>query len=66
MLFAAFFSGVEVALPFLHGLLPISNGLFAVLSFAAVVLAFISRFVAQPQSLPPVPPETKPNQETGE
>lgn len=47
MLFAAFFSGLEAALPFLHGLLPISPGLFALLTLVTVVAAFVSRFVAQ-------------------
>lgn len=65
MLLAAIFTGVEAALPFLHGLLPISNGLFAMLTLATVVLAFISRFVAQPRSLPPAS-ESKPNPKPGE
>lgn len=45
--FSILFSGVETALPYTHGILPIPNGVFAALSFAAVVAAGISRFVAQ-------------------
>lgn len=47
MLVAAVLSGVEVALPFLDGLLPIPERLFAALSGVSVAAAFIARFVAQ-------------------
>lgn len=47
MLLAAALSGVEVALPFLHGVLPVREGTFAALSGLAVAGAFIARFVAQ-------------------
>lgn len=53
ILLAALFSGLEVAVPLLQGLLPISPGLFAVLCFACVVGAFIARLVAQKQLSPP-------------
>lgn len=44
---AALFSGVEIALPYLDGLLPIGRGVFAILTFAATVGAFVARIVAQ-------------------
>lgn len=45
LIIAAVLSGIEVALPFFADTLP--RGPFAVLSFAAVALAFIARLVAQ-------------------
>lgn len=47
MLLAAFFAGLEMALPFLNGLLPISPGQFAILVFFTTVAAIVSRFVFQ-------------------
>jgi len=47
MLLAAALSGLEVALPFLAGSLPIPAGAFAALSFLTVAAAFVARFVAQ-------------------
>lgn len=47
MLLAAVLSGLEVALPFLAGSLPIPAGAFAALSFLTVAAAFVARFVAQ-------------------
>ncbi|RWO23381.1 hypothetical protein [Mesorhizobium sp.] len=44
---AAVLSGLEVALPLLHGLLPISPLVFAGLSGICVCGAFIARFVVQ-------------------
>lgn len=40
-------SGLEVALPLLHGILPVSQGTFALLSFFATVGAGLARFVVQ-------------------
>lgn len=62
MILAALFSGAEVALPFLDGWLPISPGLFGLLSFLTTVAAFIARFVAQ-KSLDRTP---EPDWENGE
>ena len=45
--FAALFSALEVALPFLEGLLPVPRGVFAGLSAAATALAFVFRILAQ-------------------
>jgi len=47
MILDALLSGAEVALPLLNGLLPVSPGVFAGLSFLVVVAAFVARFVAQ-------------------
>lgn len=47
MLLAAILSGIEVAIPFLDGVLPVEPGVFAALSGLAVTLAFVARFVAQ-------------------
>lgn len=52
MLLAAVLSGVEVAIPFLDGYLPIPQKLFAGLAALATMLAFIARFVAQ-ADIPP-------------
>ncbi len=40
-------SGLEVAVQFLHGVLPVSDGVFAVLAFLTTVGALIARFIAQ-------------------
>ena len=47
MLLAALLSGLEVALPLIHGFFPLDPGVFALLSFFATAGAFIARFVAQ-------------------
>jgi len=47
MALAAVFSGLEVALPFLDGLLPLPAGSFAVLSGVTTAAAFVARIVAQ-------------------
>lgn len=47
MLLAAALSGLEVALPFLEGAIPIPTRAFAALSFLTVAAAFVARFVAQ-------------------
>lgn len=47
MALAAVFSGLEVALPFLDGLLPIPAGAFAALSGVTTAAAFVARIVAQ-------------------
>ncbi|PSJ60735.1 hypothetical protein [Pseudaminobacter soli (ex Li et al. 2025)] len=44
---AALLSGLEVALPFLDGFLPIPTGVFAGLSALTTAAAFIARLVAQ-------------------
>ncbi|MBI1202530.1 MAG: hypothetical protein GC182_08470 [Rhodopseudomonas sp.] len=46
---AALFQGVEAAVPYVQGWLPLSPGWFLVLAFAATVASFVSRFVAQRQ-----------------
>lgn len=47
MVAAALLSGIEVALPFLDGLLPVPRGVFALLSGLTTAAAFVSRFIAQ-------------------
>lgn len=47
MLLAALLSGLEVALPLMHGFLPLDPGVFALLSFAATAGAVVARFIAQ-------------------
>jgi hypothetical protein len=47
MVLAAAFSGMEVALPFLHGILPVGAGTFALLSGLTTAAAFVARIVAQ-------------------
>lgn len=44
---AIIFSGLEVAVPLLGGVLPIAPGMFAGLCFLTSVAAGIARFVAQ-------------------
>lgn len=52
IILAVALSGVEAALPFLDGILPVSPGTFALLSFLATGAALAARFVAQPRTLP--------------
>lgn len=47
LLAAGLFSGLEVAMPLLHAVLPVPAGIFAVLSGMAVAGAFIFRLIAQ-------------------
>lgn len=47
MLIAASLSGLEFALPYLDGYLPIPPRLFAALSGLTVAAAFVARFTAQ-------------------
>lgn len=47
MLLAGLLSGLEVALPLLDGLLPISPGIFAALSGLTVCAAVVARLVVQ-------------------
>jgi hypothetical protein len=47
IILALIFSGLEVALPYLEGYLPIPTGLFAALSGFASALAFYYRFKSQ-------------------
>lgn len=44
---AGLLSGLEAAVPFLDGILPIPRGTFAVLAFLATGGAFVARLVAQ-------------------
>lgn len=44
---AGILSGFEVALPLIHGLFPIPQGVFAALSGLTVCVAFIARLIAQ-------------------
>lgn len=41
------FSGLEVAVPFLNGLLPVSQGTFAVLAGLSTIAAGIARLLVQ-------------------
>lgn len=47
MALAGLLSGLEVAMPYLDGILPIPTGLFAAASGLIVAAAFVSRLVAQ-------------------
>ena len=47
MALAAVFSGLEIAVPLLDGVLPVSKGAFALLSFATLAAAFVTRLLAQ-------------------
>lgn len=47
MVVAAVLSAVEVAVPYLDGVLPVPPGLFAVLAALVTLAAMIARFVAQ-------------------
>ena len=47
MLIEGLFSGLEVAVPLLQGVLPIHPGLFAALSLVAVMGAFVTRLLVQ-------------------
>lgn len=47
MVAAGLLSGLEVALPFLEGWLPVPTGTFAALSGITTALAFYARLVAQ-------------------
>jgi hypothetical protein len=47
IILAGLFSGAEVALPFLDGILDVPGGVFAALSAAATCAAFITRILAQ-------------------
>lgn len=44
---AALFSGLEIGLPFMEGLLPIPQGVFAALIMFCVIAAFVTRIIAQ-------------------
>lgn len=61
MIVAALFSGAEAALPLLD--LPISPGLFAILTLLVTVAAFVARFVVQ-RSL--APSNDEPDWENGD
>ena len=47
MILAGLMSGLEVALPFVEHLVPIPNGLFAVLAALTTAGAFVARLLAQ-------------------
>lgn len=47
MLLAGLFSGVEIALPIIDGLLHIPRGIFAALSGVTTAVAFVARLLAQ-------------------
>jgi hypothetical protein len=47
MLLAGLFSGLEIALPILDGILPIPRGVFAALSGTTTAAAFVARLLAQ-------------------
>ena len=59
---AVLFSGLEVAIPFLHGLLPIGQGTFALLAVLVTGAAFVARLVAQKT----LAPSTEPKWENGD
>lgn len=52
IILAGLFSGVEVALPFLDGVLDVPAGVFAALSAVATCGAFITRIIAQKELHP--------------
>ena len=45
---AIIFSGIEVAIPLLHDILPVSQGWFAALSSVSTMAALFFRFKSQP------------------
>lgn len=47
IILAGICTGLEIALPFLEGILPVPTGMFAALSGLASCMALISRLVAQ-------------------
>lgn len=47
MLLAGLFSGLEIALPILDGILPVPRGAFAALSGVTTAAAFVARLLAQ-------------------
>jgi hypothetical protein len=47
------FGAVELALPFLQGVLPLRPGTFAVLIFFTNIVAVITRLLAQRKTVPP-------------
>lgn len=51
LVFAAVFSGLEVALPFIDQYLPITDRGRGFIYFAVTVLALVSRFIAQPKTI---------------
>jgi len=53
MALAGLLSGLEVAMPYLDGILPIPTGVFAGASGLIVAAAFVSRLVAQSSLRPP-------------
>lgn len=50
MLLAGLFSGVEIALPILDGVLTLPRGSFALLSGVTTAAAFVARLLAQQDS----------------
>lgn len=48
MAIAAILSGVEVAMPYFEGVLPIPSGIFGALAGATTLAAMLARMVAQP------------------
>ena len=50
MLLAALFSGIEIALPLLDGILPLPRGAFAALSGLTTAAAFVARLLAQKET----------------
>ncbi len=52
IILAGLFSGAEVALPFLDGILDVPAGVFAALSAGATCGAFITRILAQKEFHP--------------
>ena len=51
LVFAAVFSGLEVALPFVDQYLPITDQVRGLVYFVVTVLALVSRFIAQPKTI---------------
>lgn len=50
MLLAAVFSGIEIALPLLEGILPVPRGAFAAMSGLTTAAAFVARLLAQQEA----------------
>lgn len=61
MALAIVLSGIETALPFMEGLLPVPRGIFGALSGLVTASALLARFKAQGiPAVDPTPPSTPP------
>jgi hypothetical protein len=60
MVLAAVFGALEAAMPYLQGTIPVSQGVFALLTSLATLAAFVSRIVYQ-EGLSAPDPEPEPD-----